>query len=363
MSISKALPPGRKSLDAGAESRNLDLLRAIAVLCVFAAHLILCLIDEKHIQVANYSNWKAGLNELGHVGVLFFFVHTALVLMFSLERTKSSALVLNFYLRRIFRIFPLSIACILAILLFRVPQVPDGQYVPWDWTEITSNLLLIQNIVRKPDMIMPLWTLPREFQMYLALPFIYLALKRISSSVFVLVLWIAFFAAVPSAPLLSCFPCFMGGVFAYQLSKERVGRLPSALWPAAILILFAGHVLLMFTIFPDYRTDYMMCMFLGAVIPNVLELNKSWLTGAALTVAKYSYGIYLCHDPILWFAFVKLAWLPLWMQWIALVALMALVPVAAYRILEAPMIELGRRLATRLTIARKPAVAIPEFAS
>ena len=218
----------------GSEFRNLDLLRAFAVLCVFLAHLTLLLIRFDYVPVADKAIWTALLEILGHLGVLYFFVHTALVLMYSLDRTHSAGLVLNFYIRRIFRIYPLCIACILGVLLLKVPQVPEGTYVPWSGGEILANVLLVQNLFRKPDMIMPLWTLPREFQMYLVLPFIYLLLKRISSSVVVLVLWFAFFAAVPSVPLLSCFPCFMGGVLAYQLAKESVFRLPSAIWPAAI---------------------------------------------------------------------------------------------------------------------------------
>jgi peptidoglycan/LPS O-acetylase OafA/YrhL len=344
----------------GADSRNLDLLRAIAVGCVFAAHLILQLIDVHFVHVSDYEKWKVWLNELGHVGVLFFFVHTALVLMLSLERTKARHLVLNFYLRRIFRIYPLCIATILAVLLFRIPQVPAGQYVAWGWNEIASNLLLVQNIARLPDMIMPLWTLPREFQMYLVLPFIYLALRRIPSSLFVLILWFAFFAAVPSTPLLSCFPCFMAGVFAYQLSKERVFRLPAVMWPMAVAGLFALHVLAVLTLFNDYRSDYVLCMFVGGVIPNVLELQEAWWTRAAQTVAKYSYGIYLCHDPILWFAFVKLNWLPAAIQWSVLIGLMALVPVAAHRLLESPMIDTGRRLAARWTVHESSEAVLAE---
>ena len=344
----------------GAESRNLDLLRGIAVGCVFAAHLILQLIDVHFIRVGDYEKWKVWLNELGHVGVLFFFVHTALVLMLSLERTKARHLVLNFYIRRIFRIYPLCIACIISILLFRIPQVPAGRYVPWEWNEIASNVLLVQNITRLPDMIMPLWTLPREFQMYLVLPFIYLALRRIPSSLFVLILWFAFFAAVPSTPLLSCFPCFMGGVFAYQLAKERVFRLPALIWPAAITILFSLHALAVLTLFNDYRSDFVLCMFLGGVIPNVLELPQSWWTRASQTVAKYSYGIYLCHDPVLWFAFVKLNWLPVAMQWSVLVAMMVLVPLGAHRLLEGPMIDAGRRLAGRWTVNPRTETVLAE---
>lgn len=289
------------------------------------------------------------LNLVGHTGVLLFFVHTALVLMLSLDRTKPEGMILNFYVRRIFRIYPLCIVCILGVLVLKVPQVPDGTYVPWDASEILTNLLLVQNLFRKPDMIMPLWTLPREFQMYLALPFIYLALKRIPSSVAVLVLWFAFFAAVPSAPLLSCFPCFMGGVMAYQLAKERVFRLPPLVWPAALFGLIAFNLALYTTILPDYRADFVVCMLLGLVIPNILDLDESWITRASKTVAKYSYGIYLCHDPVLWFSFVKLKFLPIEARWFTLALLMTLVPLAAYRLVEAPLIESGRNLAARWT--------------
>lgn len=104
-------------------------------------------------------------------------------------------------------------------------------------------------------------------------------------------------------------------------------------------------------------------MFLGGVIPNVLELKVSWLTQASQTVAKYSYGIYLCHDPILWFAFVKLNWLPVALQWAVLVSLMVLAPLAAHRLLEGPMIDVGRRLASRWTVAPRNEAVLAEVPS
>ena len=335
----------------GSEFRNLDLLRTTAVLFVFFAHLSLFLIKFDYLRVADKEVWRVLLEILGHLGVLYFFVHTALVLMLSLDRTHPVGLVLNFYIRRIFRIYPLCIACIISTLLLKVPQVPDGTYVPWDGREILANVLLVQNLFHKPDMIMPLWTLPREFQMYLVLPFLYLLLKRVSSSVIVLIVWFVFFAAVPSAPLLSCFPCFIAGVLAYQLGKQPVFRLPSAVWPAAILALLALCLVLNLTILPDYRADYIVCMLLGLIIPNVLELDESWITRASRSVARYSYGIYLCHDPVIWFSFVKLKSFPIGVWWAALVLLMVAVPVAAYRLLEHPVIEIGRRLAARWSAA------------
>jgi peptidoglycan/LPS O-acetylase OafA/YrhL len=104
-------------------------------------------------------------------------------------------------------------------------------------------------------------------------------------------------------------------------------------------------------VLPDYRADYVLCMLLGLVIPNFADLNEFWLTRVSRSVAKYSYGIYLCHDPVIWFSFIKLKSFPVPARWAALVLLMIAVPVAAHRWLEAPLIDVGRRLATRWTNA------------
>src|SRR5580698_5370161 len=100
--------------------RNLDMLRAIAVLCVFFAHLCLIALEFGYLPVPTHVEiWKILLTQLGRVGVLFFFVHTALVLMLSLDRTQPVGLIVNFYIRRIFRVYPLCIVCILAVLVLK----------------------------------------------------------------------------------------------------------------------------------------------------------------------------------------------------------------------------------------------------
>ena len=328
------------------DSTNLDMLRAVAVMCVFFAHLVLCLFDTGHYRISGYGYWKLQLTEFGHLGVLLFFVHTALVLMLSLERTPTRGLVMNFYIRRVFRIYPLSILCIALVLAFHVPQVPDVKFVPWNRPEIVANFLLVQNIFNLQNIIAPLWTLPREFQMYLVLPFIFFLLKRFPSNLVVLLLWVGFFAAVPAAPVLGSFPCFMGGVFAYQLGKERTFKLPGMWWPVSMAVLLLLHAASIMSVLGDFdRSDFVFCMALGAVIPNVMDLKKSAVTAGCRTIAKYSYGIYLCHDPVLWFSFVKLGSLPVMLQWITMGLLMLGLPVAGYHLLEAPLIEAGRRIA------------------
>jgi peptidoglycan/LPS O-acetylase OafA/YrhL len=331
------------------DSRNLDLLRAVAVLCVFLAHLFLFLIKFDYVPVGQSRElWNIFLNFLGHLGVLFFFVHTALVLMLSLDRTSQDGAIGNFYIRRAMRIYPSAAVCILAILLFEVPQVPDGTYASWSAGEVVANLFLVQNLFSTPDMIMPFWSLPRELQMYLALPFVYLILKRFPSTITALLVWLGFLAAAPHYQLLACFPCFMGGVVAYQLAAEKkTFQAPAWTWCVAIVLLGAVNLVLSLTIMPDFRADFVLCMLLGIAIPNFQDLEWSAVTRVAKVVAKYSYGIYLFHDPVIWISFVKLNGFPLAARWACLVALMAGIPYVLHHWVEAPMMEVGKRLATR----------------
>ena len=120
-------------------SPNLDFLRASAVLIVYLFHLII----TTNTRLPDY---------LGQFGVLLFFVHTSLVLMFSLERIEATegSFFLTFYLRRLFRIYPLSIFCVSVIVLFQLPRAP---WWPWsnpDLSTILANLFLYTEFMYKP---------------------------------------------------------------------------------------------------------------------------------------------------------------------------------------------------------------------
>src|SRR5271155_3842427 len=83
------------------KSTNLDFLRSIAVLLVFCSHLFSLLLGEEE-------KWGF-LFHLGQLGVLMFFVHTCLVLMWSLARSSLQGwrLFASFYIHRGFRLYPL----------------------------------------------------------------------------------------------------------------------------------------------------------------------------------------------------------------------------------------------------------------
>ena len=327
--------------------RNLDLLRTIAVLCVLADHLVgsVLVLEHRGVDVARR------METIGHLGVLLFFVHTALVLLRSLERAERRGLVLNFWIRRAFRIYPLCWAALLGIVIFKVPQFTGLTAMTWDWHVIMSNALLIQNLTHRPDMIDPLWSLPREAQMYVVLPFIFLLLRRFPSSITVLLLWLASIELIAEMPFFTYFPCFLGGALAYQLSRERTVQLPSAVFAGGLVLLIVGYAALSWSgasLFYDF--DFVLCMALGALIPNVKDMGESFISRISQVVARHSYGVYLCHVPILWFSLVRLHALPAVAQWLVCTGLMVVLPAIAYRLIEAPMIRVGQSLANRSAV-------------
>ena len=126
-----------------APERNLDVLRALAVLLVVGDH-----------SAKFFGAPAAWCDPIGGIGVKLFFVHTCFVLMLSLERqTARSARHVSreFYLRRFFRIYPLSICAVLGVTLFAIPAAYIS--APWqiaasphDLPTVLSNLALTMNL-------------------------------------------------------------------------------------------------------------------------------------------------------------------------------------------------------------------------
>lgn len=329
---------------------NLDVLRAFAVTCVLVAHLF------RHV-LAIEDLWITNVDELARFGVLVFFVHTSLVLLMSLERTSVERRpILRFYIRRLFRIYPLSIAAILLAVCFHIPFMPDHPYKPVDMSHVVQNLLLVQNITPTYSIIGPLWTLPYEVQMYIALPFIHLLLRQ-GSSLTVMLLWLVaiVFRVLPLAiggwntNAIQFVPCFLGGALAYQIGKTFRARAPGYTWPVAMATIFALYVWISGRK-GEPILDYMMCLVLGGVIPCFRDMRSTPFTEISRVVAKYSYGTYLFHVPVMWVSFFYASsFLNGWLQWVLFAILSAAVPWAAYRWIEDPMITFGRRIADRVS--------------
>ncbi len=331
---------------------NLDVLRAIAVLLVLGGHIA--------------AQFGIHVTALAQYGVLIFFVHTSLVLMMSMERSglRGKRLLANFYVRRFFRIYPLSILCVLAVVLLKVPVTSYVPYEPSSAGTIWSNLGLVMNLTGSPVVLSPLWSLPYEVDMYLALPFLFmiaLAWKRGTGWLFAASVAAAcsyWLLRYPPVDFLLYLPCFIGGVIAFLGFQKIPPRFAGWSWLACILagsILFVGlHLIAKRLGYDDYIPRWIVTGGLGFLLPLFRELPP--MRWAHLT-AKYSYGIYLFHMIVIWFAFSYLKDLPLVAQSAIFVVLMAAIPLATFAILENPFIRFGKWLVSGIERKSRAAAA------
>ncbi|WP_395403796.1 acyltransferase family protein [Pseudoduganella sp. UC29_106] len=323
---------------------NLDLLRAVAVLFVLVSHTITVVTGKMTLD----------LHRWGQLGVVLFFVHTALVLMQSLERQQltGSTMFKRFYVQRIFRIYPLAIVFITSIFILGSKQ--------WTPFAMFSNLTLTQNLFYVGYASGVLWSLPLEVQMYICLPILYIFFRNRPVS-WLLVLWVLSVPVAYAVPFISgrinmleFVPCFLGGVIAWRMQGHE--KLPGWAWPP----LLAVCCIAFFYLADPWNNDYgrwVVCLVVGLIIPQVRQLKQASLNAFSKTVAKYSYGIYLFHYPLLEFAFETLADRPYAVQWGVFLISVTGIPFVAYHLIEHPMIKLGHAWTERKGTAKVVAPA------
>lgn len=329
------------------ESANLDLIRAVAVLCVLFGHL-----RDHFLSIHSLWAWR-----FAQMGVLIFFVHTSFVLMLSLERSKyqGRALFWTFYLRRFFRLYPLSILVVTIVYLHSRGE--------WSLHEYLINAALIFDLTYTRPMWGVMWTLVLEMQMYVVLPFLFLFCGK-RSLPWLFGIWLAVLPIAYAQPFVSgrldvlgYVPSFMGGVIAWRLSREYQRQLRAFVWPFAV----AAVALIWLSTSRESQVfhRWFFGMGLGLAIPFFRELTFRPLVRMSHEVAKYSYGIYLTHPAAIVFAFSL--HVPLGAQWIAFVLFATISPVVLYHLVEKPMIDFGQRITARLFRQRITASA-PQLA-
>jgi len=289
-----------------------------------------------------------------------------------------------FIVRRVFRIYPLSILVVLAVVMFRIPAVNGAGGFDWiGWPALFSNIFLTQNLTHSKSIDF-LWSLPFEMQMYLVLPILYLLLSRFPSLKFALLIWLLAIAiawaewtfrhgnANMDSLLTRYVPCFFAGVFAWRIMTSPSRRLPGILWILFLLLLVVAYraVDAIRVYGPaafgalhgavrtdrgvwwphsfDLVRDWFFCAATGAVLPFFREIRIDWLNGLSRKVALYSYGIYVAHVPAMWLCFDMLHTGSLVVGALLSISLTAALAIVLYHLLEHPMIQFGKRLSTNL---------------
>ena len=170
-----------------------------------------------------------------------------------------------------------------------------------------ANLALVQKLTGQDDLLVPLWTLPIELQMYLVLPLCFLVARTDRAK------WLAamVMAGVALASLyrwggvtpyriaglwrlrvLDFVPCFLMGVLAYALLRQRPARTLAAWWWPIIVL---GNIAALVMWRVHWTVSIAFCAVLAVALAGVRDALPSTWTRMAHTIATYSYGVYLMH--------------------------------------------------------------------
>ena len=235
---------------------------------------------------------------------------------------------------------------------------------------MAANLLLVQNVARVPSVPGPLWSLPFEVQMYVLLPLAWMMARRVRSGIGSLapiacgfLLWwveskVA--RAIGYPPLFTYAPWFSMGIAAYCASLHSRPSFSARLY-APFLCVTVVAPLIAQRLIHSYRAGWAIWgvgIVFAIALPHFKEIASPFARRVAHAIAKYSYGVYLSHVPILWFCFRVLKDQAPWIQWIGCGALLLAVPFALYHLVEAPMIAAGARIAESLCGKREPLAAV-----
>jgi peptidoglycan/LPS O-acetylase OafA/YrhL len=320
----------------GKDLPNLDAIRSAAVITVLVGHTY----GATHLF--HYGSFY------GTFGVGLFFVHTALVLMWSLQRKPNA---IEFYIRRIARIYPLSIVVLLIAVATRAKvnaYYDSGSFFIYNAPtikQVLTHLLLIQNIFSGNFIVYPMWSLPIEVQMYILLPPLFFFLRRRMSLWPLLIAWAFAVLAVyhfgaSHANILFAIPYFLSGLIAYVGFSTRISKFPgwSFLIFFAVLLVLGGHA-------GGWVAASWPCLALALLLPSFKQLPAGVMTKACWYVARYSYGIYLLHPFSLLLGFYVCRFLPPAIQYTVAFASLTVFSVAAYHLIEEPCIRSGTRLA------------------
>lgn len=307
---------------AGAYRRDIDGLRSVAILSVLAFHI-----------------WQGPLVSGGFIGVDIFFVISGYlisgILFTNLEKGRFSFL--DFYARRVRRIFPAAILVLGTCLLAGWHYAPLGKHVAAG-AGFVSNLVLWGEAgyfdtaaERKP--LLHLWSLGIEEQFYIVLPIVMLLAWRfrLRFSLFFVVLFLASFwsgvhtlatdrTAAFYAPynrgwelMAGCLLC----LFTRRLAFDPASNAGPRLWVGLRnLLRFAeGPIAVGLVAWPvlDYsgRTAFPGWMALPPVLAACLLLHagtrmregQSW--GESFRVGTLVNRLLLCNRPMVWIGLIS----------------------------------------------------------
>ncbi|AEW01795.1 hypothetical protein A4D02_07265 [Niastella koreensis] len=281
------------------DGNNFDLLRLMAAIAVIVGHAYALApqppLQDKVLSLLHF-------DYSGSLAVKFFFFLSGLLVTNSIITRPSLS---NFVIKRIFRIFPGLLVCLLISVLIIGPIFTDlsiGSYFSegQTWQFLFHNFFLYDIVWRLPGVFSQskygvngsLWTLPYEVLCYIYLAvFFGLGLikdKIIGTLVFVIIIGLSFagptylptfFASNPDSFMLpGCFA--LGGLFAVHKDTLRMQVVSLVLlWMLVYLLKGTGA----------YQLSFYIALFYSAIFFSTLEFVRKKL----MLPFDASYGVYI----------------------------------------------------------------------
>jgi len=274
--------------------------------------------------------------------------------MLSLDRQKLESkkqLVMHFFIRRIMRIYPLSIVAVLSVSCI---AILSGDI--FDFRVIIANLLLIQNLTQSPSIPATLWSLPYEVQMYLVLPFFFLMLNKVQErkifvvfAIWILAVFIIYVGALRghNIDLIKFSPLFISGAITFILYKLNIKKLnPSYLILYCVALFMFFPVAVSFGII-SLVLGWPAVLLLGLILAFSVEIKFALLAKLSKIVAQYSYAIYLVHFPLIDLIFRQADLQFELLRWTAFFLLLSLFSYLLHQWVELPCIRIGKKWTAR----------------
>jgi len=345
-------PVYERTTKVGIRLRQLDSLRAFAVLAVLAHHLL---------PVSKFI--PEDFLTLGLLGVRFFFTLSGFLITGILLRSQSIS---TFYLRRAMRIFPAYYVCLLIVFILGVENV--RQYFLWHVSYLSNVLFAFHP--GASNVTGHLWSLGVEEQFYLVWPWLILKVrwKRIWLLPTIAILFaliyktvIAFTVGGHLAGALLPFGCLdslgLGGLLACFSYDETLKRYRERFMQSSLIVgAFIVAAQFFFYLLNRGTRIFYATAYLG------VSLIFTWLVGKAadgklgkwtearplLYTGKISYGLYLWHNFMPPLVIWILGYVPSALQMaVAATVLTFVVAALSWKFLEGPLNSLKDRIGTR----------------
>lgn len=364
-----------------------DLLRGLACLTVVVGHLTIDFLNDPPLIafITRSEPWPSiilpdtidrliGIFDMAAMGVAVFFLISGFVIPLSLERTT----IRGYFVKRFLRIFPpywVALAiCLVALSISGTVWSKSSWMTPIDYI---SNSFLLGNLFARPDIIAVGWTLQIEIKFYLLAPLIYMALKR-GMLIPVLLCGLAVVGIFWNASVI-CDNVHIACWDHYRINTRMVWLdvmsivymlIGSTLYAHyrkfvstrqvvfGVIFLFACYQACVSTTpLPIMTIDRRLPYFWGLVIFAVCYLlrDRIALTRPFRFLADISYSLYMVHMLVgcITIRLLMAAGVPYLACLVAALVLVTVVATAMHSCVEAPVIELGKRLSNAWFGSRK----------